>query len=109
MVEQTTEGADDDRHSWRQRADRSTNLGRVEVNGRALDRDGPIAHGTIPFHRVTTFAVFRSVLCPQSRSNPGGTIIRFRDKLEERRTSSSSTTKRTIATGRNRPRPTMRI
>lgn len=82
VVEQTTEGADDDRHSWRQRADRSTNLGRVEVNGRALDRDGPIALGIIPFHQVTTFAVFRSVLCPQSRSNPGGTIICFRDTCE---------------------------
>src|SRR3972149_6733171 len=67
VVEQTTEGADDDRHSWRERADRSANRGRVDVTGRALDRDGPIAHGTIPFHRVTTFAVFRSVLCPQSR------------------------------------------
>ena len=26
-------------------------------------RDGPIAIGTIPFNQVTTFAVFRSVLC----------------------------------------------
>jgi hypothetical protein len=60
---QATEGADDDRHSRRQRAGRSANLGRVEVNGRALDRDGPIALGTIPCDRVMTFAVFRSVLC----------------------------------------------